>query len=119
ESRKLLLELMERPPPGADEAETLIAKARYKPLSPGVVEALDGERDRVRYVNKAGRAYGFHLDSAYIEDTKSGRAFFVAVTIFANDNRVLNDNSYEYESLSYPFLVELGRVLAGELLVGR
>lgn len=119
DSRELMRELMERRPAGADEAETRAREARYKPLSPGVLEALGGDRQRFRYVNKAGRAYGFHLDAAYVEDTESGRAFFVAATIWANANRILNDNEYEYDALSYPFLVELGRVLAVELLVDK
>ena len=116
-SRELLLEFMEQRPTGDDEADMQAKEARFKPLSPGVLDALGGERERFRYVNKAGRAYGFHLDAAYIEGTETGRAFFVAAAIWANENRVLNDNEYEYETVSYPFLVELGRVLAQELLV--
>ncbi len=107
---------MTQRPDGASEAETLQREARFKPFSPGVLRAFGGDRGRFRYVNKAGRAYGFHLDSAYIEDVKTGRAFFLTATLWPNENQILNDNAYEYDDVSYPALQALGEVFTRELL---
>lgn len=117
DSRAFLFDVMGRRPDGETEEDVLRREARFKPLSPGVLAAFGGDRGRFDYVNKAGRAYGFHLDNAYIKDRATGRAFFVAATVWANENQVLNDNRYEYESFSYPFFVELGRVLTQVLLL--
>ena len=39
------------------------AEARFKPLTPGINRVVP--RADYEYVNKAGRAWGFHLESAY------------------------------------------------------
>ncbi len=114
-SLSVLRDSMGKRPEGETEAERLAAEARFKPLSPGVTQAL-GDRSMFTYVNKAGRAYGFHLDSAYIQHSPTRQGFFVAVTMWPNENQVLNDNTYEYDTFSYPAMVGLGRVLSEELL---
>src|SRR5690606_41903794 len=70
---------------------------------------------RIRYVNKSGRAYGFHLENAYVEDRESGSAFFVTAVIYANPDGVLNDDDYAYEEMSQPFFTALGTGLARAL----
>ncbi len=83
---------------------------RFKPLYIGIERVVpDAE---FRYVNKAGKAYGFLLENAYIEHTPTGRAFAVTVVVYANDNGVLNDNKYEYKTVTRPFLHDLGEQLA-------
>lgn len=79
--------------------------SRFKPFSPGLVE--EGEWDRWTYINKAGRAYGFHLDAAYVRDESTGVEFLLAASIHANPNGVINDSRYAYDELSFPFLVSL------------
>lgn len=91
---------------------------RYKPLMPGVL-AAGFERDEVVYTSKAGRAFGFHVVNAFIEHPETGRSVFVAATIYANDNAVMNDSSYPYSSVTYPFLQSLGEVVAKRFLVER
>lgn len=88
--------------------------AEHNPLSPGVLEALPAKQ--VRYIDKSGRAYGFHLDNAYIEDTENKRSFFVAVTAYVNPNEILNDDDYGYDDTSKPLLASLGKVLTDALL---
>ena len=88
---------------------------RYKTMIGGMLEELP--ITRLRYVGKAGRAYGFHLDNAYIEDTKTKRAMVVTAVAYANANGVLNDNAYEYDGITRPFLRNLGQVLARAVLV--
>jgi hypothetical protein len=74
--------------------------------------------ERILYTGKAGKAYGFHLDNAYIEDLESGRAMAVTVVGYANANGVLNDNVYEYDTVTRPLLLGLGELLARAVLLG-
>lgn len=88
---------------------------RYKLLIKGVMRVIPLER--IRYVAKSGRAYGFHSDSAYIEDTATGRAIAVTTVVHANDDGIVGDDVYIYDELSRPFFKDLGEVLAREFLV--
>lgn len=87
---------------------------RFKPMLPGIAKVLP--RARVRYVNKAGKAYGFHVENAYVEDTQTGRAFFVAATIYADADGVIDDDRYGYAEVTAPFYAALGELLARALL---
>ena len=83
------------------------------------------------YMNKAGKALGFHLDNALIgvangklkfkrDHTASNlrRAVYVTVGLYVNKDGVLNDDRYEYKSLSVPLFdaigYAIGRYLQGE-----
>lgn len=84
---------------------------RFKPMLPLILPTV-ARREDIRYVNKAGRAYGFHLDSALVEHAPSGRRVYVAATVFVDLDGTMNDNAYAYESLSFPFLQGVGQVAA-------
>lgn len=86
----------------------------HKPLLVGVRRVMPEER--VRHVGKAGRAYGFHLVNAYVEDRASGRGIFVTAAIYVNPNGVVNDNRYSYDGTTAPFMADLGERLARALL---
>jgi hypothetical protein len=88
--------------------------AEHSPLTPGVIDAI-GDKD-VRYVGKSGRAYGFHLENAFVQDKVSGRAFFVTVTVYSNPDGVMNDDDYGYDEVTRPLLASLGAALAKELI---
>lgn len=88
--------------------------AEHSPLTPGVIDAL-GEKG-IDYIGKSGRAYGFHLENAFIRDKASGRAFFVTVTVFSNPDGVMNDDDYGYDEVTRPLLASLGGALAKELI---
>lgn len=103
--RMVLLEFMSRVP---DEPE------RFKPFSPGIVNGRTFET--LRYVNKAGRAYGFHLDAAYVRDEATGAEFLLAASLHTNPNGVMNDSRYAYDEVSFPFLVALGAAVSERLL---
>ena len=89
--------------------------AVHHPFSPGALEVLPAER--LRLVGKSGRAYGFHIDNAYIEDIESKRAFFLTATVYANPNGVLNDDDYGYKETSGPLLAAIGKAVTQALLV--
>ncbi|MGE0640444.1 MAG: serine hydrolase [Thermoanaerobaculia bacterium] len=79
---------------------------------------LRAERPRVDWtlVNKTGEAYGFLTDNAWIENPATGRGLFLAATIYANSDGILNDDEYDYETVGKPFFVELGRAVAAYLV---
>jgi hypothetical protein len=65
----------------------------------------------IRIFNKVGDAYGELVDVAYITDLEKNIEFFVSAAINCNTNGVVNDNNYEYDSLGFPFIKNLGKVL--------
>jgi hypothetical protein len=89
---------------------------RYHTMIKGMLKVMSLER--ILYTGKAGKAYGFHLDNAYVEDRESGRAMVVTVVGYANANGVLNDNIYEYDRVTRPLLLGLGKILGRAVLLG-
>ena len=67
--------------------------------------------DRIRILNKVGQAYGYLTDNAYIVDLDNGVEFMLTAVISVNENRIFNDDNYEYEEIGMPFLANLGRVI--------
>ena len=67
--------------------------------------------EHIKIFNKVGEAYGFILDNAYIIDTKNKVEFILTAVVYHNNNETMNDNNYEYESISIPFLAKLGRLV--------
>ena len=65
----------------------------------------------IKIYNKVGNAYGTMIDCAYIIDETNKVEFMLSATIIANKNGIFNDNQYEYETISLPFLAELGHQL--------
>jgi hypothetical protein len=61
--------------------------------------------------NKYGDSYGFIIDNAYFQDEKNKVEFFITAVVQANENEIYNDGIYEYETICYPFLKNLGRLL--------
>ncbi len=65
----------------------------------------------IRIFNKAGDAYGFLIDGAYIVDLENSVEFLLSAVIHCNSDEIYNDDKYEYESVGLPFLKNLGRVI--------
>ena len=65
--------------------------------------------DHIKIFNKVGLAYGFLLDNAYIIDIKNNVEFILTAVVYHNDNETMNDDKYEYDDITIPFLAELGR----------
>lgn len=71
-----------------------------------------GELDsNIRIFNKEGDAYGFLTDVAYIVDYKNNIEFFLSANIYCNSDGIFNDDHYDYETVGYPFLRNIGRVI--------
>ncbi len=65
----------------------------------------------IRIFNKVGDAYGHMIDAAYIVDYKNKIEFFVSAIIYCNSDGILNDDKYDYKTIGFPFMKNLGRVL--------
>ena len=76
----------------------LLGGGGIAPLPPGV-----------RVFNKIGQAYGFLIDNAYVQDEAHGVEFLLSAVLYVNADGVLNDDKYEYDSVGFPFLRDLGR----------
>ena len=65
----------------------------------------------IRIFNKVGDAYGFLTDIAYIVDYNNNIEFLLSATIHCNRDSIYNDDKYEYETVGFPFMKNLGRII--------
>ncbi|MDZ4796421.1 MAG: serine hydrolase [Bacteroidota bacterium] len=65
----------------------------------------------IRIFNKIGTAYGFLIDAAYFLDRENSIEFMLSAVIYCNSDGIFNDDQYDYASIGYPFLKNLGRVI--------
>ena len=65
--------------------------------------------EHVRVFNKVGWAYGFLTDVSFVVDFKNKVEFMLAATLYVNEDEILNDNKYEYKTVGWPFLREVGQ----------
>lgn len=63
----------------------------------------------IRVFNKPGWSYGFLTDIAYIVDFKHHIEFMLSCTLYVNEDGIINDNKYDYESIGFPFMTALGQ----------
>jgi hypothetical protein len=67
----------------------------------------------IRVFNKVGDAYGFLTDVAYVIDTDKKIEFMLSATILCNTDGVFNDDTYDYETIGFPFMKNLGALIYG------
>jgi len=65
----------------------------------------------VRIFNKVGDAYGQLVDVAYIADFERNIEFFLSAAINCNTDGILNDDKYEYDTIGFPFMKNLGQII--------
>jgi hypothetical protein len=65
----------------------------------------------VRIFNKPGWAYGFMTDVAYVVDFTKGVEFMLSASVYVNDDGILSDTHYQFDTIGKPFLRELGEVI--------
>lgn len=65
----------------------------------------------IRIFNKVGDAYGYLIDNAYVVDFDKGIEFMLSAVILSNKDGIFNDGVYDYETIGYPFLKNLGNVV--------
>jgi hypothetical protein len=65
----------------------------------------------IRIFNNVGDAYGYMLDNAYIVDFERGVEFMLTAVIYCNENQIFNDDKYDYDTVGYPFMANLGKAI--------
>ncbi len=65
----------------------------------------------VRVFNKVGWAYGFLTDVSYVVDFQNKVEYMLAATIYVNQDGVVNDSKYDYDTIGYPFMYHLGQAV--------
>lgn len=93
--------------PRLDPAEFPDAYVKF--LLPGLARVFAAERLRV--YDKSGQAYGFTLDNAWVE-SGYGPTFFLAAALYTNEDGVLNDDAYDYETVALPVLADVAEAVA-------
>ncbi len=111
--RELLLPAMSQFPgdstnPRYDRSEYPDEYVKY--LLPGLERVVP--RERLRIYNKTGQAYGFTTENAWVVGEGTGASFFLAATIYTNEDGVLNDDYYDYGEMAAPFFAALGEATA-------
>lgn len=112
DAASLMLRLMRGPLSEKDGVSAESREARFKPMLPGLL-GFGLARAQIDYTNKAGRAYGFHLDNARIRI--GDRIAYVTVGMLANSDGVFNDDRYDYDALSFPALRALGAMVGSNI----
>jgi hypothetical protein len=67
--------------------------------------------DHIRIFNKVGDAYGFLIDNAYVVDFQNKVEFMLSAVINTNTDEIYNDSEYQYETLGFPFMKNLGQLI--------
>ena len=63
----------------------------------------------IRIFNKLGDAYGQMIDVAYVVDFEKRIEFFLSAIIYCNSDGILNDDKYDYKTIGFPFMKNLGK----------
>jgi hypothetical protein len=63
----------------------------------------------LRIYNIVGMSHGYLSDVAYFADSLHQSEFMLSAVLYVNRNGIINDGTYEYESIGLPFLAQLGR----------
>ena len=69
------------------------------------------ETDSVRIFNIVGQSYGNLADVAYIVNIDKHIEFMLSAVIYVNENGILNSGRYEYKTIGFPFLNDLGNTI--------
>jgi len=65
----------------------------------------------VRVFNKVGWAYGFLTDISYVVDFEHNIEYMLTGTVYANSDGILNDDSYDFETVAHPFMYQVGQTI--------
>lgn len=88
----------------------VVADYQLVPFLRGLERVLP--RDKFEIYTKVGQAYGFLTGNAYVVEKDTGKAFFLAATVYANRNEILNDDVYEYDTVAFPVLADVAEAAA-------
>ena len=61
--------------------------------------------------NIVGMSHGYLADVAYFADSIHQSEFLLSTVLYVNQDGIINDGAYEYDSLGLPFLTQLGQAI--------
>jgi len=65
----------------------------------------------LKVYNIVGQSYGFLSDISYFHDTQNNVEFFLSAVIYTNSSDVVGNGGYQYETVGFPFLRDLGNTI--------
>ena len=65
----------------------------------------------LRIYNIVGMSHGYLADIAYFADSLHQSEFMLSAVLYVNQDGIINDGAYEYDSIGQPFLAQLGHVI--------
>lgn len=68
-------------------------------------------RAGLRIFNVVGMSHGYLADVAYFADSTRHLEFMLSAVMYVNKNGILNDGTYEYQTVGLPFLAALGSLI--------
>ncbi|MBX0292883.1 class A beta-lactamase-related serine hydrolase [Hymenobacter sp. HSC-4F20] len=70
------------------------------------------ERSTLRIYNVVGMSHGYLSDVAYFSDAAHHTEFLLSAVLYVNQDGIINDGVYEYETIGLPFLESLGQLIS-------
>ena len=64
----------------------------------------------LRIFNIVGMSHGYLADVAYFADSLHQSEFMLSAILYVNSNGIINDATYEYDTIGLPFLAQLGQL---------
>ncbi len=63
----------------------------------------------LRIFNIVGMSHGYLADVAYFADSLHQSEFLLSAVLYVNQDGIINDGAYEYDTIGEPFLAQLGQ----------
>ena len=89
----------------------------HKTLLPGIERVVKGEN--LLIASKSGRAYGFVVENAWVVRMSDSKSFFLTVVLYANSSGRMSEDFYNYETVAFPILADLGEAIAMRVFGGK
>ncbi|MGI4742296.1 MAG: serine hydrolase [Janthinobacterium lividum] len=64
----------------------------------------------LRIFNVVGMSHGYLADVAYFADSLHQSEFLLSAVLYVNQDGIINDANYEYDTIGEPFLAQLGQL---------
>ena len=65
----------------------------------------------LRIFNIVGMSHGYLADVAYFADSLHRAEFMLSAVLYVNQDGIINDGVYEYDTIGLPFLAQLGQLV--------
>lgn len=117
EQRLFLIDMITRMPRQADNSKIAHNKDFHDNYTNYLFFGQENKqrKSNLELSNIVGLAYGFMTDVCYVKDTQTGTEFFLSATLYLNSSNKFGSGDYQYSTLGFPFMKELGWAVKEEL----